>query len=86
MTLSARHGRVRFLHLMYVCHLSSFSYCPSIYFQSQYSARRFCLYDESANSMPSARVCRPPGCQHLRSGTYFAAKRLERSQGLGDFA
>src|SRR4029450_13019965 len=28
MTLSARHGRVRFLHLMYVCHLSSFSYYP----------------------------------------------------------
>jgi len=37
-------------------------------------------------SVPSARVYTPPGYQRLRSGTYFAAKRLEGSQGLGDFA
>jgi len=36
--------------------------------------------------MPSARVRSPPGCRRLRNGTYFAAKRLEASQGLGDFA
>jgi hypothetical protein len=45
-----------------------------------------CVSTTRVQTQCHLRVCSLPGCQHLRSGTYFAAKRLEGSQGLGDFA
>src|SRR4029450_11322132 len=86
MALSVRHGRVRFLHLMYACHLSSFSYGPCFTSSRGIALKDLVSTTRECKLNAIARVRSPLGYRRLDSGTYFAAKRLEASQGLCDFA